>query len=419
MPESGAIRRGAAERPTHPGGRFEPPFPFALEELHEVFRILFVAAALSYGAVASADINVGVTLSATGPAASLGIPEKNTIEMLGSPTIAGQKVNFIVLDDKSDTTEAVKNTRKLIAEDKVDVIIGSTITPNSLAMRDVAVEAEVPMISLAASASIINPVDPKTRWIFKTPQNDSLMADAVAVSMKANGVNTLGFIGFADAYGDSWLTEIKRSAQTAGIKIVAEEKYNRNDPSVTGQVLKLLAAKPDAILIAGAGTPAATPHKELVARGYKGKIYQTHGVANADFLRVVGTDGNGAFLPAGPMLVYEQLAEGNPVKKSAADYVTKYEGKYGPGSRTTFGGHAWDAYLLLQRAIPEALKKGQPGTKAFRAALRDALENVQGSSRRERRVQCQRRRPQRFRQPRPGHGQDRQRQMGSRQIMSS
>ncbi len=339
-------------------------------------RILFVAAALSYGAVASADINVGVTLSATGPAASLGIPEKNTIEMLGSPTIAGQKVNFIVLDDKSDTTEAVKNTRKLIAEDKVDVIIGSTITPNSLAMRDVAVEAEVPMISLAASASIINPVDPKTRWIFKTPQNDSLMADAVAVSMKANGVNTLGFIGFADAYGDSWLTEIKRSAQTAGIKIVAEEKYNRNDPSVTGQVLKLLAAKPDAILIAGAGTPAATPHKELVARGYKGKIYQTHGVANADFLRVVGTDGNGAFLPAGPMLVYEQLAEGNPVKKSAADYVTKYEGKYGPGSRTTFGGHAWDAYLLLQRAIPEALKKGQPGTKAFRAALRDALENV-------------------------------------------
>jgi branched-chain amino acid transport system substrate-binding protein len=206
------------------------------------------------------------------------------------------------------------------------------------------------------------------------------MADAVAVSMKANGVNTLGFIGFADAYGDSWLTEIKRSTQTAGIKVVAEEKYNRNDPSVTGQVLKLLGAKPDAILIAGAGTPAATPHKELVARGYKGKIYQTHGVANADFLRVVGTDGNGSILPAGPMLVYEQLADSNPVKKSAADYVTKYEGKYGPGSRTTFGGHAWDAYLLLQRAIPEALKKGQPGTKAFRAALRDALENVKDAS---------------------------------------
>jgi len=338
------------------------------------------AAALSYCAIAGADINVGVTLSATGPAASLGIPEKNTFELLGSPTIAGQKVNFIVLDDKSDTTEAVKNTRKLIAEDKVDVIVGSTVTPNSLAMRDVVVEAEVPMISMAASALIINPADARTKWVFKTPQNDSLMADAVAINMRANGVNTVGFIGFADAYGDSWLTEMKRSAQTAGIKIVAEEKYNRNDPSVTGQVLKLLAAQPDAIIIAGSGTPAATPHKDLIARGYKGRIYQTHGVANADFLRVVGADGNGSILPAGPMLVYEQLPDSNPVKKSAAEYVTKYEAKYGPGSRTTFGGHAWDAYVLLQRAIPDALKKGQPGTKAFRAALRDALENVKEAS---------------------------------------
>jgi len=281
-----------------------------------------------------------------------------------------------VLDDGSDTTRAVTNTRKLIAEDKVDLIVGSTVTPNSLAMRDVVADAELPMISLAASAAIVNPADPKTKWVFKTPQNDSLMADAVAVHMRANGVSTLGFIGFADAYGDSWLAEMKRSAQVAGIKIVAEEKYNRNDPSVTGQVLKILGAKPDAVLIAGSGTPAATPHKDFIARGYKGKIYQTHGVANADFLRVVGQDGNGAFLPAGPMLVYEQLPDSNAVKKSAADYVNKYEGKYGPGTRTTFGGHAWDAYMLLQRAIPEALKKAQPGSKAFRGALRDTLENT-------------------------------------------
>src|SRR5208283_171695 len=327
---------------------------------------LALASANAYGVV-----TVGVTLSATGPAASLGMPEKNTFELLGEPVIAGQKVHFIILDDKSDTTEAVKNTRKLIGEDKVDVIIGSTVTPNSLAMRDVVAEAEVPMISMAASALIIAPNDPKTRWVFKTPQNDSLMADAIAVHMRAGGVRTMGFIGFNDAYGDSWLTEMRRSAKTAGIEIVAEEKYNRNDTSVTGQVLKLLAAQPDAILIAGSGTPAATPHKDLVARGYKGRIYQTHGVANADFLRVVGADGNGAFLPAGPMLVYEQLPESNTVRKSAAEYVTRYETKYGPGSRTTFGGHAWDAYVLLQRAIPEALKHGQPGTQAFRTALRD------------------------------------------------
>jgi branched-chain amino acid transport system substrate-binding protein len=333
-------------------------------------------ATLLVAGVAMADINIGVTLSATGPAASLGIPEKNTIEMIGSPMIGGQKVNFIVLDDKSDTTEAVKNTRKLLSENKVDVIVGSTITPNSLAMRDVVAEAEVPMISLAASASIILSTDARTKWVFKTPQNDSLMADAVAVHMRANGVRSMAFIGFADAYGDSWLAEIKRSAQTAGIKVVAEEKYNRSDPSVTGQVLKIIAVQPDAVLIAGAGTPAATPHKELVSRGYKGKIYQTHGVANADFLRVVGADGNGAVLPAGPMLVYEQLPDSNPVKKSAGEYVKAYEAKYGAGTRTTFGGHAWDAYVLLQQAIPEALKKAQPGTKAFRDALRDALENV-------------------------------------------
>jgi branched-chain amino acid transport system substrate-binding protein len=339
-----------------------------------VLPALAAALALATTAVpALADINVGVTLSATGPAASLGIPEKNTFELLPT-SIGGQKVNWIILDDGSDTTKAVTNTKKLITEDKVDVVVGSTITPNSLAMVDVASAAEVPMISMAASARIVDPANPKTTWIFKTPQNDALMADAIAVHMKANGVKTMGYIGFADAYGDGWLAEMTHSAQTAGIKIAPVEKYNRADPSVTGQVLKLIAANPDAILIAAAGTPGATPQKELVARGYKGKIYQTHGVGNNDFLRVVGKDGEGTILPIGPMLVYEQLPDSNPLKKSAAEYITKYEAKYGVGSRSTFGGHAWDAYMLLNNAIPVALRKAQPGTKEFRAALRDALE---------------------------------------------
>lgn len=333
------------------------------------------AALVLVTAPARADVNVGVTLSATGPAASLGIPEKNTFELVPT-SIGGQKVNWIILDDGSDTTKAVTNTRKLISEDKVDVVVGSTITPNSLAMVDVVADAETPMIAMAASARIVDPANPKTKWVFKTPQNDALMADAIAIHMKANGVKTMGYIGFADAYGDGWLGEMKRSAQTAGIKIVAEEKYNRNDPSVTGQILKIVAAKPEAVLIGAAGTPGATPQKELVARGYKGKIYQTHGIANPDFLRVVGKDGNGTILPIGPMLVYEQLPDSNPLKKAAAEYITKYEAKYGKDSRSTFGGHAWDSYLLLARAIPEALKKAQPGTKEFRLALRDALENT-------------------------------------------
>ena len=338
---------------------------------------LAAAAALAFTLPALADITIGVTISTTGPAASLGIPQKNTLELLPA-TIGGEKVNWIVLDDASDTTKAVTNAKKFVTEDKVDVIVGSSTTPASLAMREVAADTGTPMISLAASQAIVNPADPKTKWIFKTPQNDALMADAVAVSMKANGVKTMGYIGFADAYGEGWLAEMKRSAQTAGIKIVAEEKYNRADPSVTGQVLKLVSANPDAILIGAAGTPGATPQKELVARGYKCKIYQTHGVGNPDFLRVVGKDGNGTLLPVGPMLVYEQLPDGNPVKKTAQDYVSKYEQKF--GVRTTFGGHIWDAYLLLAQAIPEALKKAKPGTPQFRAALRDALEasNVVG-----------------------------------------
>lgn len=338
---------------------------------------LSAAVTLALAVPAVADVTIGVTVSATGPAASLGIPQKNTIDLLPT-SIGGEKINWVVLDDASDTTKAVTNTRKLVTEDKVDVIIGSSTTPNSLAMREVAADTGTPMISLAASAQIINPSDPKTKWIFKTPQNDALMADAVAIAMKAAGAKTMGYIGFADAYGDGWLAEMKRSAQTAGLKIVAEEKYNRNDPSVTGQVLKLMAANPDAILIGAAGTPGATPQKELVARGYKGKIFQTHGVGNPDFLRVVGKDGNGTVLPVGPMLVYEQLPDSNAAKKTSAEYVTKYEQKF--GTRTTFGGHLWDAYLLLAKAIPEAQKKAKPGTPQFRAALRDALEtsNVVG-----------------------------------------
>jgi branched-chain amino acid transport system substrate-binding protein len=329
---------------------------------------------------ALADVTIGVTLSATGPAASLGIPEKNTIEMLPT-TLGGEHVKWIVLDDGSDTTRAVTNTRKLISEEKVDVIVGSTITPNSLAMVDIVADAETPMVSMAASARIVDPANPKTHWVFKTPQNDSLMADAIAVHMKANGVKTLGYIGFNDAYGESWLGEIKRSAQTAGIKVVADEKYNRNDASVTGQVLKLIAANPDAILIGASGTPGATPQKELAARRYKGRIYQTHGIANPDFLRVCGADCNGTLLPIGPMLVFEQLPESNPVKKVAAQYINQYEAKYGKDSRTTFGGHVYDAFALLAKAVPEALKKAKPGTKEFRAALRDALEaaNVVGT----------------------------------------
>ena len=326
-------------------------------------------------ATAWADVNVGVTLSATGPAASLGIPEKNTVALLPK-TIGGQKINYILLDDASDTTQAVTNTRKLIAENKVDVIIGSSITPNSLAMIDPVAESQTPMISLGASAAIIEPQDAKKRWVFKTPQNDIMMALAIAEHMAANGVKTAAYIGFSDAYGEGWAKEFGKAAELKKIKLVANERYSRNDTAVTGQVLKIMAAKPDAVLVGGSGTPAALPQKTLKERGYAGKYYQTHGVANADFLRVGGKDVEGTFLPAGPVLVADQLPASNPVRKSAMAYIQAYEAAYGKGSVSTFGGHAWDAGHLLEVAIPEALKKGQPGTPAFRSALRDAIEGV-------------------------------------------
>ncbi|WP_277187383.1 ABC transporter substrate-binding protein [Caballeronia sp. BR00000012568055] len=322
-----------------------------------------------------ADVKIGVTVSATGPAASLGIPEKNTIALLPKE-VAGQKIEYIVLDDATDSTQAVKNARKLTSEDKVDALVGSTVVPNSLAMIDIAAETHTPMISMAAAASIVEPMDAKRAWVFKTPQNDILMATAIAQHMSNHGVKTVAFIGFSDAYGESWFKEFTKAADLAKIKVVANERFARNDASVTGQVLKMMSQNPDAVLIAGAGTPAALPQKTLKERGYKGKLYQTHGVANNDFLRVCGKDCDGTFLPSGPLLVADQLPDSNPVKQAALTYKKAYEGAYGAGSISTFGGHAWDTGLILQRAIPIALKKGQPGTPAFREALRQAIEET-------------------------------------------
>jgi branched-chain amino acid transport system substrate-binding protein len=343
----------------------------------KLLKIAALSAAVLASGLAVADINVGVTVSATGPAASLGIPEKNTFALMPK-TIAGQKINYIVLDDASDTTAAVTNTRKLITENKVDIIIGSTTTPNSLAMIDVVSEAKVPMISMAASARIVEPVDAKKAWVFKTPQNDIMMSQAIVDHMAADGVKSVAFIGFADAYGEGWYQEFSKAAAAKNIQLAVNERYARTDTSVTGQVLKIMAARPDAVLIAGSGTPAALPQKTLKERGYAGKIYQTHGVANADFLRVGGKDVEGTILPAGPVLVADQLPDSNPVKKSALAYIAAYEAAHGKGSVSTFGAHAWDAGLLMAAAVPNALKKAQPGTPEFRVAMRDALEEIKG-----------------------------------------
>ena len=340
---------------------------------------ILIAALLGLAAlplVAQAQIKIGVSVSATGAAASLGIPEKNAFAVMPRE-IAGKTVEYIVLDDASDPVAAVKNARKFVAEDKVDVILGSTITPNSLAMTDVAAEAETPMIAMASSLRIVDPVDAKKFWVFKTPQNDAHMMTVMSLHMADNGVKTVGLIGFNDAYGEGVMSEFGKLAGVRKLSVVATERYARNDTSVTGQILKIMAANPNAVLVAASGTPAALPAKTLRERGYKGKIYFTDGVINEDFLRVGGKDIEGAFLPAGPFTVAKQLPDSNPIKKVSLDFIKLYDTKFPPGTANSFTAHAWNSYLMLQRAIPVALKKGQPGTKEFRRALRDAIEGIQ------------------------------------------
>jgi branched-chain amino acid transport system substrate-binding protein len=333
---------------------------------------LFGALALAT-ATAAAQVRIGVTVSATGPAASLGIPERNTIPMCPK-TAGGKSIEYIVLDDASDTTTAVQNTRKLMGESKVDALIGSTTTPNSLGMIDVFADGETPAISLASSVRIIEPVDAKKAWSFKTPQTDVMMAGAILEHASANGVKTLGYIGFSDALGEAFFAEIDKAAKGRNIPLVANERFAPKDTSVVGQVLKLISARPDAIVIGASGTPAALPATTLVERGYKGRVYLNHGVANNDFLRVGGRDVEGMFVPASPVIVAGQLPDSHPAKKRALEYTALYEPSYGAGSVSAFGSYTWDACLELANAIPAALKAAQPGTVEFRRALRDALE---------------------------------------------
>ncbi len=338
-------------------------------------RLAVVLVALGGALPAWAQIRIGVTVSSTGPAASLGIPEKNTVDLLPRE-IAGKSVEYLVLDDASDTTTTVTNVRKLISEDHVDAIIGSTTTPNSLAMLPVLGEGRTAAITLASSSRIVEPMDANRAWMFKTPQSDVMMATAIAENMSNAGVKSMAFIGFNNALGESFYAEVAKYAELKGIKVVANERFSPIDTSVTGQVLKIVSARPDAVVIGASGTPAATPVRALIERGFKGRIYHNHGVANREFLRVCAKDCEGTFLPTGPVMVASQLPDASPVKKSATAFVRQYEAKFGVGSVAAFASYTWDAGLLLARAIPEALKKGQPGTAEFRAALRDALEAI-------------------------------------------
>ncbi|HLX02215.1 MAG TPA: ABC transporter substrate-binding protein [Trinickia sp.] len=343
--------------------------------LFKTLRCALALAALVLSAAAHADIKVGIDLSTTGPAATIGITSKNAM-LMWPKTIAGQNAQYLILDDGSDPGAAVRNIRKFVTEDKVDVIVGPNVTPAALAALDPVSEYQTPMITLIGSASVVEPQEGKRVWAFKMAQTDSAMADVMTRYMSNHNVKTVGFIGFADSYGDSWLNEFSKFAELRHIKIVASERFNRTDTSVTGQVLKLMAAKPDAILIAGAGTPAVLPQRTLVERGFKGPIYQTHGIATPEFIKLGGKDVEGTLFPTQPVVVARTLPADHPAKKAALAFVDAYEAKYGPDTVTQFAGDAAGVYPRLQDAVARALKTAQPGTLAFRVALRQELENA-------------------------------------------
>lgn len=329
--------------------------------------------ALTVGALAAmpalADINVGVVASMTGPAAALGAETRKAVSMFPT-TIGGEKINFILLDDTTDPTAAVKNVRKLISEDKVDAILGPNLISTATAMADVANTEKVPMISVA-------PLDvsgDKRGFVFRSEPSADLMVQRVVSDMVANGVKTVGFIGFSDSWGELLHKALTKAADSK-INIVASERYGRADPSVQAQVLKIMSAKPDAVFVGASGTPAAMPQITLRERGFKGRIYQSHGVTSKEFLRVGGKAVEGALIPVGPVLVAEQLPDTHPTKKNGVAFVQALEAKYGPDSRSTFAGASWDAWLLLQNALGNALKgKAKPGTPEFRAAVRENIE---------------------------------------------
>jgi branched-chain amino acid transport system substrate-binding protein len=321
---------------------------------------------------AAADITIGVSLPLTGPASGLGIPMNNGFK-LWPQTVGGEKVKLVLLDDASDPTKGVQNARRFVTEDKADIIAGSGATPVAIPMADVALESKT--LHLALSPAPLPPG--KDAWTFRLPHSNGVMANTMLAHMQKNGVKTVGFIGYSDAYGESWLQELTPRLEKAGIKLSVTERFARTDSSVTSQALKITAANPDAVVVVASGSGAAMPQLALGERGYKGKVYQTHAAATRDLIRVGGKGVDGALVSAGPLMVAEQLPDSHPSKAVAMKFVQAYEKQFGPGTRTTLAGHSYDIYLMLDQIVPVALKKAKPGTPEFRAALKEAFESQQ------------------------------------------
>jgi branched-chain amino acid transport system substrate-binding protein len=336
----------------------------------------FAAAALGLACATSAfaaDLKIGFISSMSGPVAALGIPYARGIQaaIALQPEVAGRKVQLIMLDDASDPTTAARNARKLVNEDKVDVLIGTSGVPGAMAIAAVARETRTPLIS---PTPVTLPAD-DGGWTVTVSQPFPLMVATVVERMKKSGVKTVAFVGFSDALGDLAYDSLLKAAEPAGIKVVANERYARGDASVAGQVLKIVALRPDAVFAGNSGSPGALPYLALAERGYRGQLYGTHGLINADFVRVGGASVEGLMVPSGPVMVADQLAADNPVRKVALDFRGAYQKTHGALPQDAFSAYTFDAWRVFADAAARALKtaRAEPGTSEFRAALKDSI----------------------------------------------
>ncbi len=333
--------------------------------------LLAAACFLPLAAPARAEIKVGAIISITGPTAAQGVGYKNAFDLL--PTeVDGQKITYLIRDDGADPTAAATIARKLITEDHVDAFIGPATSAPLLAVLPVANEAHVPMIGMSPYV-----VDTKQfPYAFDNAQPLKLMVAGIVDHMKAHGVTSTGYIGFSDAWGDFVLDALHADTAGTDIKVLDDERYARTDTSVQPQVLRAMSHHPDAMVLGGSAAPGGLPNIALSQRGFKGQIYNNHGVVSPAYIQLGGAAVEGCIAPTGPLVVYDQLPDSNPVKRVATDFMTRYIAKFGPQSRNAFAGYTYDAGMLIAAAIPAALKAGQPGTAAFREGLKNGIEQV-------------------------------------------
>lgn len=328
-------------------------------------------------AAAQEPYRVGAIFSITGPGSSLGIPERDTALMLEAeinarggvrgPDGRRHPLKLVIYDDASDETRAVLAAKKLIDEDRVAAIVGTTLSGTSLAILDTVQKAEVPLVSCAAAIKIVEPAAER-KWVFKTPQSDHLIVGVLVDYLKAQGVTRVGWLNVDYAFGQLGWVEFEKAAQKAGLTIVANEKFGQKDVDMTAQLTRVKTAAPQAVIVWSIPPSASLVTKNYADLGLQAPLLQSHGVGNKKYIELAGGAANGVRFPAGKLLVAEQLADNDPQKAVLLAYARDFEARYGP--RNTFGGHAWDAVQL----VVKALEKAGPD----RAGVRAAIETTRG-----------------------------------------